>query len=298
MGHKTNNRWLYQILSCPLCHESISLTDDGKSVHCANRHNFDLSDKGYLSLLTGDTDSAKWDTADMVERRARFHENDNYQELKSRLRELLAEYKLQQAGELTGATTNAAPRLLDIGSGPGYYALLAAQLGYQTVASDLSRRALAHAVKLHPHIEGLACDVWSGIPLKDNSFDVILSIFAPKNPLEFKRVLKTGGILIVVVPNKDHYAEMRKKFPLLKVGRRGKTKEDEVRERIEPHLSLISNEHIGGKTLLDERYIEDLIMMGPNAYHTNLEELQAQLSTLPEPFIDEASITLSVYLNE
>lgn len=278
--------WILSVIRCPHCQKDLHFTSDDKSLTCQNNHNFDISKKGYISLLTNSAENKKWDNADMVARRARFHETDNYTEIKDRLAEILADFAKDSLEPL---------RLLDVGAGPGYYALIAAKLGYQTLACDLSRKALQHAMKLHEDLEGLACDVWSGMPLKDQSFDVIMTIFSPKNPLEFKRVLKPGGMLIVVSPNKDHYARMREVFPLLKVGRQGKTKEDEIKERLEPHLQLESTEYLRAKALLDAQYIEDLIMMGPNAYHTNLGELQEMLASLDEPLEDEGSLILSVY---
>lgn len=306
---KTLNKWMLDLLTCPFCKEDLSLSENKKSLACTNRHNFDLSAKGYVTLLTSEGSSKKWDTADMVARRVRFHEQENYSELKVRLAELLTEFveskrtKEKASTEVGDASATETEReqvqdkltLLDVGSGPGYYSYVAAECGYQALACDLSRKALQHAVKLHEDIEGIACDVWSGMPFKDASFDVILSIFAPKNPLEFKRTLKPGGILIVVTPNKDHYAKMRERFPLLKIGRQGKTKEDELREALEPHFTLLSREDLRPKALLDAQYIEDLIMMGPNAYHTNFSELQDMLATLEEPIEDVGSLAISVY---
>ena len=47
------------------------------------------------------------------------------------------------------------------------------------------------------------------LPIKDNSIDCIINIFAPKPQQEFQRVLKNGGFIIEVVPGKNHLKQLK-----------------------------------------------------------------------------------------
>lgn len=50
--------------------------------------------------------------------------------------------------------------------------------------------------------------MWQGLPVQDAAADVILDVFAPRSGQEFARVLRPGGVLVVVTPAPGHLAEL------------------------------------------------------------------------------------------
>lgn len=272
------------ILRCPICKEHLeNVADPIHTLICKNNHTFDVSKHGYITLLPGDADQKTGDSKDMVDRRSRFHESGYYPELKTRLAAIARKEKFNLVA--------------DVGSGPGYYsaAIIAENPDICCVDFDLSKKALQHAVKLSPRIVGVVADTWAGLPCHDESFDAVYNIFAPRDALEFARILKPSGLVIVVTPAPDHLQEIRDAAGLIKIGRRDKTKGEELREKFEPYFTPISEEIAQEELTLTEEVIEDLVMMGPNAHHTKVEDLRKAIATLPRPLRATAQVHIRIF---
>lgn len=102
--------------------------------------------------------------------------------------------------------SDGALRVLDIGTGPGFYAIILARRGYIVTAIDYSEGMLNEAVhnagELAESIEFLHMDAQS-LDFADDSFDVIVTRNLTWNlpsPLrayeEWRRVLRPGGVLL------------------------------------------------------------------------------------------------------
>jgi len=92
-------------------------------------------------------------------------------------------------------------RMLDVATGPGYGAALAAQRGAETVGVDVADAMVALARERHPGLEFRRADAES-LPFPDASFDAVVANFlvlhlgAPELAVsEFVRVLAPGGRL-------------------------------------------------------------------------------------------------------
>lgn len=99
-------------------------------------------------------------------------------------------------------------RVLDVGIGAGYGAFLLAEKAMMAVGLDMDRAAIAQAKK-HYRAENLnfVFGDFRDMPFEKASFDVVVSEFSSdsiKYPYKFiqevKRVLKSGGILILSIP--------------------------------------------------------------------------------------------------
>jgi ubiquinone/menaquinone biosynthesis C-methylase UbiE len=99
-------------------------------------------------------------------------------------------------------------KVLDVGTGPGFLALLFAEMGHEVHAVDLSDKMVEKA-RDNAARQGLRIDVRQGdaeaLPFDDGTFDVVASKYLlwtlphPEKALaEWKRVLKDGGIILAI----------------------------------------------------------------------------------------------------
>lgn len=276
------------VLKCPYCGMNLRLSSPAVSLEvftCDHGHTFDRARQGYLTLLGKHSQQKTADTLDMVMRRARFHEADYY-----------APFAAEIAGQLKAEMgENPTPLLGDFGAGTGYYAqaLIAAMPEAQCIALDLSKRALQRAKAL-----GVFCivaDTWAGFPLRDHVLDGAINVFAPRNGQEFARVLKSGAPLIVSTPTQKHMHEVRSAAELIKIGRQDHEKREDVRSKLDGYFDFEKTTLTEFELVLSGQDVEDLVMMGPNAYHTNLDDLCSTITALPQPFHVTFSVESHLY---
>ena len=102
-------------------------------------------------------------------------------------------------------------KVLDIGTGPGFYAIILASRGYDVTAVDLSEgmleQAKANAGELAEKIRFLKMDAQT-LEFSDNEFDVIVTRNLTWNlpdPVkaygEWRRVLRDGGVMLNIDSN-------------------------------------------------------------------------------------------------
>lgn len=105
-------------------------------------------------------------------------------------------------------------KILDVGTGPGIVAFLLAELGHDVTGVDFSEGMLRNALE-NKESQGLPVDFRIGdaekLPFDDNTFDAVVSRYVLwtvtdplKAMLEWKRVLKPGGKVVIVDGNWHH----------------------------------------------------------------------------------------------
>ena len=104
--------------------------------------------------------------------------------------------------------------ILDAGCGEGYYSRKLQNI-FPTksyYAFDISKDSILLASKndISHAIKWFVGDL-ANLPIKNGSIDLILDIFSPANYQEFQRVLTDNGLLIKVIPTKQHLKEIRNK---------------------------------------------------------------------------------------
>ena len=178
------------ILRCPICRGNIALK--GNSFECGSRHTFDIAKSGYVNLNV--RDSAAGDSKEMVRARSSFLDQGYYSPFADKLVE----------------TVKSLPHeaVVDAGCGEGYYSVrIAKEAGSGLFGFDLSRAAVIKAAKRACAAHADASFFVGGIfdlPIKDESVDVVLNLFAPCAHEEFLRVLKPEGHLIMGIAGENH----------------------------------------------------------------------------------------------
>ena len=184
--------------ACPICQENLTLVES--SLKCCNRHSFDLAKFGYINLAPQIKQSANYDKENF-QNRQQILEAGFYQAILEAVSNLLASSKT--------ATT-----ILDIGCGEGFYSRKLQENHPEKTfyAFDISKDSVQIAAKSEPNwaVNWFVGDL-ARLPIKDASMDILLDIFSPANYGEFRRVLSKDGILIKVIPTKNHLKEIRQK---------------------------------------------------------------------------------------
>ncbi|WP_394215582.1 putative RNA methyltransferase [Brachybacterium vulturis] len=240
--------WL-EVLECPHCHHRMRI--DERTLRCPSGHSFDLARAGYVSLLTGAPATSGDDDA-MARARDGFLATGAYAPLRDAI------------GDLAPDTTG---RVLDIGGGTGYYlaGLLEELPQARGLGVDTSVRALRFAARAHDRAAAAAWDVFTRFPLAEGSADLVLNVFAPRNPPEFARVLTPGGHLLVVRPAADHLAELRAAVPGM-VGLDPR-KEERLHAVLDPLFTTEEVREVRFPLAVSGQAAWDLVAMTPSARH-------------------------------
>ncbi|MFD8677170.1 putative RNA methyltransferase, partial [Streptomyces seoulensis] len=178
------------LLRCPTC-RTRRLHPDRGALRCPVGHTFDIARHGYAGLLTG-ARATSGDDAAMVQARDRFLSTGAYEPLR--------EVGVRLAVDaVPGQGT-----VVDAGCGTGYHlaGVLDRLPSTRGLGLETSVRALRSAARAHDRAAAVAWDVFRPFPLADGAADVVLNVFAPRNPTEFHRVLRPTGRLIVIRPTR------------------------------------------------------------------------------------------------
>jgi 23S rRNA (guanine745-N1)-methyltransferase len=293
-------------LRCPLCAAPLTLVPG--RLTCPARHAFDVARQGYVSLLAAPVAGAAGDTAAMVQARERFLAGGHFAPLAAALAEAASAgvpvpvpgpasphpASPHPASPHAAAADDPPPCVLDLGAGTGYYlaAVLDRLPGWAGIALDVSRYALRRAARAHPRIGAVAADAWRPLPVRDDAAGLALSVFAPRNPAELRRVLRPGGSLLVLTPTPRHLRELVRKLDLLTVDAR---KPERLAEQLGGHFALMEQRDVDLTLRLDHEQVEVLAGMGPSAWHTDRDRLRRRVAGLPPRVEVSASVTLARY---
>jgi len=223
-------------------------------------HTFDIARHGYVGLLTG-TRATSGDDATMVQARNRFLSTGTYGPIRNVGARLAADAVAEKA------------TVVDVGCGTGYYlaGVLDQLPGARGLGLDTSVRALRSAARAHERAAAVAWDVFRPFPLADGVADVVLDVFAPRNPAEFHRVLRPTGRLIVVRPTEWHLAELRNRLPAMVTI--DPAKEQRLHRALAPFFEGTVTEQVEYTAPLTRLDALDLVAMTPSARHVSRVDL-------------------------
>ncbi len=247
------------IFLCPVCRQPLQKSE--RNYTCHKGHNFDIAKEGYVNLLLSSSHHAKehGDNREMIRARRDFLNKGYYRCLQE---------KLQQV-TLSICSPIQNPVLVDAGCGEGYYTVAMHKAlcegkrpeDFSLFGFDMSKEALRIASKRCRQIRFAVANLFS-MPLADNSVDLLTELFAPVADQEFYRVLKPGGILLLVIPAKEHLFELKQVLYDTPYYNEEKTVSLEK-------FSLIKKENIQNSIRLScQEDIQKLFTMTPYFYHT------------------------------
>jgi 23S rRNA (guanine745-N1)-methyltransferase len=190
------------IFKCPVCNNAMFVNSLG-NLACTSGHNFDLSRKGYLNLLT--SSNAPVYSKELFEARHRVCEAGFYTPL--------IDEAVKAIDELRESLNYEEISILDAGCGEGshIFSIFQRLEDSQTntyVGVDISKDSINIASRNNADIIWCVADL-ARLPFQNKSFDVVLNILSPANYNEFERVLKDDGVVIKVVPGSNYLKELR-----------------------------------------------------------------------------------------
>ena len=197
-------------LRCPNCLLDLDPVDE-RTLGCEAGHRFDLSKHGIVTLLPPKAPRTVGDDRAMLDARAALLDSGAYEPIADAIADALG-----SAG--IGPATDA-PRIADLGCGTGYYSSVLGEVlpRAEFLLADRSPDAVRMSRRAVTRATGVVLDTWRPLPVRDAVADVVLDVFAPRNPPEFARILRPGGVVVVVVPTADHLHELRAEGAMLDV---------------------------------------------------------------------------------
>jgi 23S rRNA (guanine745-N1)-methyltransferase len=265
-------------LRCPNCALPLARGGPG-TLRCPRGHSFDIAKQGYVTLTAGRTPHSG-DTAAMVADRAAFLAAGHYR--------FIADALAQVAVGPVAEGMVADGLVVDAGTGTGYYLarVLDARPDAAGLGLDVSKPALRRAARVHPRADAALADLWHPLPLADGSAALVLDVFAPRNGAEFRRILRPGGLLVVVTPAADHLAELIERFDLIRVD---PEKAGRVSDTLGDRFAPVAADTHRRTLRLTGSDVRTLVGMTPSARHVTLTDI-------PEGFVDvTAAVDVAAY---
>lgn len=250
-------------LACPI--DGAQLNSHAKQLVCENGHVFDIARQGYVNLLPVQHKRTKHpgDSKAMVLARTQFLNSGVYQPIATMLTELVY-------SQMTGDTEAC---FLDAGCGEGYYfdnlfnflRDKKDDINLSFIGLDISKDAIVQATKRNRQITWVV-GTNRQPPVKDESVDIILSLFGFLSVEGFKKILKPGGKIILADPGYEHLKELREIiYPEVKKQDHTDFPQVEI-----AGFSLIKNETLQFKTLISSNeQINHLLVMTPHFYRAS-----------------------------
>jgi 23S rRNA (guanine745-N1)-methyltransferase len=196
---------LTTVLACPVCGAALAMRD--ADAVCPNAHSFDRARSGYLNLLLSNKKQSAepGDSLAMLRSRRAFLQGGFYDQMATGAAEAVSEILEGRAGA----------QVADLGCGEGFFtARLKRALGAGLSPAptwygvDISRPGIKMATAYDREIQWVVASLHRS-PFRPQALDVALSLFAPIDAADVRRVIRGDGALITVTPGPDHLDALR-----------------------------------------------------------------------------------------
>ena len=229
-------------LRCTVRSCGLPLLRGAGGAGCERNHWFDVARSGYLNLLQPQDRRAPepGDHRAAVDARRRLFDSGVLEPLYAPLRELVPPDA----------------RVFDAGCGEGSFLGRVPALGRHRAGADLSTHAVDLAAKRFDGVTWIVANVDRGVPLMDESVDLVTSIAARRNPPEFARVLRQGGRVLITVPGPDDLLELRESIG---TASEGGSREAAIAAEFGAGWRVVSSQTITHPASVDRQGIQDLL---------------------------------------
>lgn len=206
---------------------------------------------------------------------------------------LLAARRSEDDASARGGGHRGDTAVLEIGAGTGYYlaAVLDSLPRARGIALDVSKAAARRAARAHVRAGAVLADAWRGLPVRDGAVDAVVCVFAPRNAGEVARVLRRGGVFVVVTPTPRHLGEIVGPLGMVSVDA---AKQDRLAESLGERFEAVEQVAVEYSMSLTHADIANVAGMGPSAHHAARERAD-RIAALPDPLPVTASVTVAVY---
>ena len=278
------------LLTCPVCSDQLKTIEHSlsktKSVKCSRNHLFDFAKQGYLNLLLSQHKKSKQpgDTPEMVQARTHFLSKGYYDGISQFLTNICMSHLPECETVLNNKHVGF--HYCDLACGEGFYTnnlhkTIQSSSGIQqtfktlmTTGLDISSPAIKSACRKNQDIQWLIASL-ARIPIEDNSQHLVTGLFFHFDLKEVTRILKRGGIFVMVTTGKNHLIELRNEIY------------DSLKDEIPKDFSGVQDElaHINKlsysdkKTLTSPEDILCLLKMTPHYWRCTVDKKQ-QLESL------------------
>ncbi|MDR0268623.1 putative RNA methyltransferase [Paenibacillus sp.] len=236
---------------CPYCEGSLKVVAL-KSLECPNNHSFDIAKQGYVNLMTRPLNS-NYGKELFQARQEIVMGSCLYAPLHDRISKVI---------ECRREISSHPFVILDAGCGEGSHlqSILDMNGNAAGVGLDISKEGIVMAAKKYKNPIWLVGDLAKS-PLGDQSVHVILNLFSPSNYKEFKRSLKSNGLVIKVVPRSNYLKELREAF-FVDADKRSFNNEDTV-SLFKKHFHLSDVTSLCYTKYLNKDELGNLVQMSP-----------------------------------
>src|SRR4051812_21467193 len=190
-------------LACPVCGDGLTLQD--LAAVCPSGHAFDRARSGYLNLLLSNKkQSAPGDSSTMMHSRRRFLQSGAYDPMAA----------AANSAVLDTLAGRAESHVADLGCGEGDFTAslhraAAAELPVHTrYGVDISRHGIKMATSYDRGVHWVVASLHR-TPFLPRTLDVVLTMFAPIDPADVRRIVRDDGALVTLTPGPDHLDALR-----------------------------------------------------------------------------------------
>lgn len=253
-------------LLCTVRNCQQPLERDERVVACTRGHSFDVARSGYVNLLQPQDrkSSEPGDSAEVVGARRSLFEKGTAD--------------LHVAAMVALLRESEAKTLLDVGCGDGWYTdRLRRELQLEAEGIDISIAAIDRAAKSYPECQWVVANADRWLPYEAESFDLVASITSRMNGAEFRRVLRPGGQLLVVLTASDDLVELRE---AIGGERQERDRVERTIETFAPWFKLTRRERAATTLPLERNAINQLLLSTYRGARTRERERIADLESL------------------
>ena len=128
--------------------------------------------------------------------------------------------------------------------------------GLERHGLDISAPSIELAAKASPDVLFVVANADRFLPYADQAFDFVTSIDARVNALEFERVLRKGGLILVAVPAPDDLIELREQ---IQGGKVEKSRAARIEEELGKSLRLADRTTVRESRTFEPPVLRDLL---------------------------------------